>query len=49
MQTFWTFGSPHLGLINSKNKIFDFGLWLIKKWINSDSLKQMALTDNSNL
>ena len=38
MYSLITFSSPHLGYINSDNKLVDIGMWFWKKWKNVKSL-----------
>lgn len=45
---FWTYislGSPHLGYMYNQNRLFDAGMWLLKKWRNSRCLTQLSMTD----
>ena len=39
--------SPHLGYMYNSSSLVDAGMWLIKKWKKSDSLKQLSMTDDS--
>jgi len=54
--TFISLGSPHLGYMYNSNKLFDAGMWLLKKWRNSsashswvwqirDYMRRLAYTD----
>lgn len=43
--TYMSLGSPHLGYMYSSNKLFDTGMWLLKKWRNSKCLTQLSMTD----
>lgn len=43
--TFISLGSPHLGYMYNSNKLFDAGMWLLKKWRNSRCLTQLSMTD----
>jgi triacylglycerol esterase/lipase EstA (alpha/beta hydrolase family) len=36
--SFVSLSSPHLGYMYNSNKIFDTGMWLLKKWNKSKSL-----------
>jgi len=36
--TYISLGSPHLGYMYNTNKLFDAGLWILKKWRNSRCL-----------
>lgn len=40
-------GTPHLGYMYNSTSIVDAGIWLIKKFKQSDSLKQLSMTDHS--
>lgn len=44
-----TFSSPHLGYMYNTSKLVDAGLWIIKKWKKSLSLKQLSMTDTSDV
>ncbi|KAL4470949.1 hypothetical protein ABPG72_013536 [Tetrahymena utriculariae] len=46
---FVTFSTPHLGFLFSQSKMVDAGLWFMKAWNKSESLKQMTLVDKKNL
>lgn len=43
--TYISLGSPHLGYMYNQNKLFDAGMWLLKKWRNSKSLTQLSMSD----
>lgn len=43
--TYMSLGSPHLGYMYNSNKLFDAGMWLLKKWRNSRCLTQLSMTD----
>lgn len=36
--TFMTLGSPHLGYMYNSNKLFETGMWFMRKWNKSRSL-----------
>ena len=38
-------GSAHLGYMYNSTSIIDAGMWLIKKFKQSTSLKQLSMTD----
>jgi hypothetical protein len=48
MHAYISLGSPHLGYMYNSSSLVDAGMWLIKKWKQSDSLKQLSMTDTSN-
>jgi len=48
MWSFISFSSPHLGCAFSESKIVSMGLWLLKKWFDSQSLEQLCLSDKPN-
>jgi predicted alpha/beta hydrolase family esterase len=39
MHAYISLGSPHLGYMYNSSSLIDAGMWLIKKWKQSDSLK----------
>ena len=41
-------GTPHLGYMYNSTSIVDAGIWLIKKFKQSESLKQLSMTDESD-
>lgn len=41
--------SPHLGYMYNSNKLFDAGMWVLKKWRKSRCLMQLSMTDESKL
>jgi len=45
--TLVTLGTPHLGYMYNSSKLFDTGMWLIRKWNKSTGLNQMAMRDHS--
>jgi hypothetical protein len=49
MWLYMSLSSPHLGYIYSTSKLFDAGMWILKKWKKSKSLEQLSLTDTVNL
>lgn len=46
--TYMSLGSPHLGYMYNTNKLFDAGMWLLKKWRNSKCLTQLSMSDAKN-
>lgn len=48
MFTFLTLSTPHLGYMYNSSKIIDAGMWVLKKWKGSVSLKQMGMTDHAD-
>lgn len=48
MHAYISLGSPHLGYMYNSSSLVDAGMWLIKKWKKSDSLKQLSMTDTSS-
>lgn len=49
MHGFVSLGSPHLGYIYNSSSIIDAGMWFIKSWTQSQSLKQLSMTDSPNI
>lgn len=41
--------SPHLGYMYNSNKLFDAGMWFLKKWRKSKCLQQLSMTDSKNM
>lgn len=41
-------GSPHLSYMYNSTSIIDAGMWLIKKFKQSDSLKQLSMSDTAD-
>ena len=48
MYSFITLSSPHLGYMYNSSKIIDAGMWVLKKWKGSQSLRQIGMTDHSD-
>ena len=44
-----TLCSPHLGYMYKSSKIFNAGMWILKKWRKSTCLSQLSMTDNKDL
>jgi poly(3-hydroxyalkanoate) synthetase len=47
--TFISLSSPHLGYMYNSSKLFDTGMWFLKKWKKSKSLAQLSMTDCTNV
>ena len=45
MKTFMSFSSHHLGFMYNSSTIIDAGIWFLKKWKKSKSLKQLTMSD----
>lgn len=41
--------SPHLGYMYKSSKLFNAGMWVLKKWRNSACLSQLSMTDHPDL
>jgi hypothetical protein len=41
--------SPHLGYMYNSSKLFDAGMWVLKKWRKSKCLTQLSMSDHKNL
>ena len=41
--------SPHLGYMYKSSKLFNAGMWILKKWKKSTALSQLGMTDNKDL
>jgi len=48
MFTFMTLSTPHLGYMYNSSKIINAGMWALKKWKGSMSLKQIGMTDHTD-
>jgi predicted alpha/beta hydrolase family esterase len=46
---FMTLCSPHLGYMYKSSKVFDTGMWFLKKWKKSIVLNQLGMTDSKNI
>jgi len=47
--TYISLSSPHLGYMYNNNKLFDAGMWFLKKWRNSKCLTQLSMTDHKEI
>jgi hypothetical protein len=41
--------SPHLGYMYKSSKLFNAGMWILKKWRKSTCLTQLSMTDSKEL
>lgn len=41
--------SPHMGYMYNSNKLFEAGMWFLKKWRKSKCLVQLSMTDSKNI
>lgn len=41
--------SPHLGYMYKSSKLFNAGMWFMKKWKKATSLSQLSMTDHKDL
>ena len=48
MHGFISLGSPHLGFLYNSSTLVDAGMWFLKNWNQSVSLKQLSMTDASD-
>ena len=48
MHGFMTLGSPHLGYMYNSNSLINAGMWFLKNWKSSESLKQLSMSDKSS-
>eukprot|EP00347_Sterkiella_histriomuscorum_P005091 403357933 len=44
-----TLCSPHLGYMYKSSKLFNAGLWVLKKWRKSQCLAQLSMSDHKDL
>ena len=47
--TFISLSSPHLGYMYNSNKLFETGMWFIRKWNKSKSLTQLSMQDGQSV
>jgi len=47
--TYMSLSSPHMGYMYNSNKLFDAGMWFLKKWRKSKCLVQLSMTDAKNI
>lgn len=47
--TYMSLSSPHLGYLYSPKFLVSAGLWVLKKWKKSESLKELSMSDSMNL
>lgn len=45
MFSYFSLSSPHLGYMYNSSKIVDAGMWVLKKWKKSLSLKQLSMSE----
>jgi triacylglycerol esterase/lipase EstA (alpha/beta hydrolase family) len=43
--TYVSLSSPHMGYMYNSNKLFDAGMWFLKKWRKSKCLTQLSMSD----
>ena len=46
--TYMSLSSPHMGYMYNSNKLFDAGMWFLKKWRKSKCLTQLSMTDSKD-
>lgn len=49
MHGYLTLCSPHLGYMYRSGKMFNAGMWFIKKWRKSLCLSQLTMSDHKDL
>ena len=47
--TYMSLSSPHMGYMYNSNKLFDAGMWVLKKWRKSKCLVQLSMTDSKHI
>jgi len=47
--TYMSLSSPHLGYLYSPKFLVSAGMWVLKKWKKSEALKELSMTDCTNL
>jgi predicted alpha/beta hydrolase family esterase len=47
--TYMSLSSPHMGYMYNSSKLFDAGMWFLKKWRKSKCLLQLSMTDSKNI
>lgn len=45
MHSYISLSTPHLGAAGKSNKLVGIGIWFLKKWNKSTSLRQLSMTD----
>mmetsp|Transcript_6338 Transcript_6338/g.11014 ORF Transcript_6338/g.11014 Transcript_6338/m.11014 type:complete len:660 (-) Transcript_6338:809-2788(-) len=45
MHAYISLSAPHLGIAGKSNKLVGLGLWFLKKWNKSASLRELSMTD----
>lgn len=49
LYTYMSLSSPHLGYLYSPKFLVSAGMWVLKKWKKSESLKELSMSDASNM
>lgn len=47
MHLYMSLSTPHLGYVYKQSRIVDAGMWLLKKWKQSCSIKELSLAESS--
>ena len=47
--TYMSLSSPHMGYMYNSSKLFEAGMWFLKKWRKSKCLTQLSMTDAKNM
>ena len=47
MHGYLSLGSPHLGYMYNTNSLVNAGMWVLKRWRNSQCLQQLSMTDHA--
>jgi hypothetical protein len=47
--TYMSLSSPHLGYLYSPKFLVSAGMWVLKKWKKSEALKELSMTDSTDL
>ncbi|EEC15688.1 conserved hypothetical protein, partial [Ixodes scapularis] len=49
LHTFLSLSGPHMGTVYNTSMIINLGMWYLRRYDNTDSIKQMALKDSDNI
>jgi len=47
--SYLSLSSPHLGYMYNSSRLFDAGMWVLKKWRKSKCLQQLSMSDDKNM
>mmetsp|Transcript_32678 Transcript_32678/g.32043 ORF Transcript_32678/g.32043 Transcript_32678/m.32043 type:complete len:135 (-) Transcript_32678:74-478(-) len=47
--SFVTLATPHIGYLTTNSRLLTAGMWFFGKWKNSSSIKEITVSDESNI